>query len=370
MLTGNSPTGPGMSVRWSVAGLLLVSIVAIVLGRLWLADHAGDLTAAVRPGWRSRTLVDSPMTLQLLLPWAGGAVVAFALLWRSPQLWARVSLLATVPTALITAFPPIGAKYLHGTERVVVSGAPAWSALTVAAGFLLAAAAGRVLTRPLALDVAESGVRLRFRLRGNGARLIVAEDRIRLLRPRVIDPAHNRVKELNTLAIPFTRVESVGPVHLSGVPEFHRMPNGTAVALTEGPGLRITGSGQEWVLPVDDAESIADLVRARAHTRTGAVGPAPTPEQWQQAMQRRAAIRRSGSGKGSQAPRYYGLGVALFGALTAASFVANDGWFGKLAGATVFGLGALGCSVGWLSAHDAVRVGEEWPEPPTQDHID
>ncbi|MDO3646207.1 hypothetical protein [Nocardia mangyaensis] len=370
MSKGNLPTGPGISVRWSVAGLLLSSIVAIVVGRVWLVDYASELTAAVRPGWRSRPVIEASTIAQMLLPWAGAAVVGFALLWRSPQLWARISLVATVPAGLITALPPFGAKYLHGAQRVAVSGAPVWSVLTVVAGFALAVAAGRVLTRPLAIDVAQSGVRLRFRLRGNGARLIVAEDRVRLLRPRVVDPAHQRVRELNALAIPLARVESVSSVHLCGTPEFHRLPNGTAVALTEGPGLRITGAGQEWVLPVEDAESVAQLLRARTHSRTGDAGPAPTTEQWQQAMHRRAAIRRSGSGKGSQAPRYYGLGVALFGALTVASFVANDGWFGKLAGATVFVLGALWCSVGWRSARDAVRVGEEWPEPPVQDRID
>lgn len=352
-----------MRVRWSAVGVALVALAALVAGRLWLAEYAGALTAAARPSWRSRNVFDLSVLAPMLLPWAAVAVLAFALAWRSPHWWGRISLVATVPTALVTAFPPFGAQALVGAERVLVSGAPAWSALTVAAGLALAVAAARMLTRPGA-DVATSGVHLRFPLRDGKARLLVAEDRVRLLRPQPVTPGHQRVRELNNLAIPFGRIDTVDPVHLSGLPAAHPLPNGTAVPLSEGPGLRITGGGQEWLLPVERPDTIADLVRARAHAHPGRHAPAPTQEQWQQLMRRREAIRRSGTGKGSRAPRYYGPGTAVFGALTVASFVANDGWFGKLAGATVFGVCTLGCWLAWGSSRETVRLGEEWPEPP------
>ncbi|MBF6236932.1 hypothetical protein IU474_07555 [Nocardia otitidiscaviarum] len=354
--------GPGRLARWSTAVALLAAAAAVLLGRLLIADYAREVADATRP-WRSSMRYGSVELAGLLWPWLVAALVALVAVRHSPQLWARVSLVASVPVGLLTAVPPLGSSGLRGGERVFASAAPVLSAVAVAAIFLLVGGAGRALTRPLAADIVDSAVRLRFRLRDAGrTRFVIAGDLVRLLRPRPVHATQRRAPELNHLAIPFARIESVTVVHLDGARDSHPLPNGTALPLSEGPAVRVVGAGQEWLLPLDEAEAVASLLRARIRACSRTSDPAPTSAQWQAAMRQRESIRASGTGKGSRAPSYYRLGTILFTALTVASFVANESWVGKVAGAFFFGLGALGCGVAWSNAADAVRLAEQWPE--------
>ncbi|RBO96165.1 hypothetical protein [Nocardia puris] len=73
-------------------------------------------------------------------------------------------------------------------------------------------------------------------------------------------------------------------------------------------------------------------------------------------MRHRERIRAAGRGKGSRTPGAYRFGTFLFAALTVAHFVANESWFGKIAGAVMFAAGALGRAVGWSSAAERLRI--------------
>ncbi len=140
--------------------------------------------------------------------------------------------------------------------------------------------------------------------------------------------------------------------------------HGTVLPLSEGSAVRLTGSGQQWVVPIADGDRVAELIRERVPARTSSEVSTPTAEQWRAAMRKRELIRKSGTGKGVRAPSDYRSGFILFTALAVASFDANEGWVDKSAGALVFGIGAVGCLMAWRNAAAVMRLAEEWPQFP------
>jgi hypothetical protein len=71
------------------------------------------------------------------------------------------------------------------------------------------------------------------------------------------------------LAIPYKELTLVQPGMLDSHALLWPLPNGSAVILSPGSSLRLVGSGQQWVLPLDDAWTVATIVTERARTRGG-----------------------------------------------------------------------------------------------------
>jgi hypothetical protein len=256
-------------VRWAVAGLLLViaSVVAPAAERLaWSAGH--DRT---HPGDR-----EDPMSHVRDLPsgglfvWLGLLVALMGLNLRWPLNWPRVALLGTVPLTLFEALAELvdlGVPFGdHGQYLLWILGGGLGSAV-VAWG--AARLAGVVVTRPLSPDVVRSRVELTFRLR-DGSRLRIQGSQ--LLLDLLLEPTVHSGTALR-LAIPYKSLALVQAGVLDSHAHLWPLPNGSAVVLSPGPSLRLVGSGQQWVLPVDDARRVAEIVTERARMHGELVPP-------------------------------------------------------------------------------------------------
>jgi hypothetical protein len=117
-----------------------------------------------------------------------------------------------------------------------------------------------VLSRPVARDVALSELEIPYRV--PGARLRIQRDGLRLDRLRsggnkvhkVIRWGELRQARLDELAAPTSWQASTG----------------TRVEVPAGPVLRISGAGEEWLLPVTESlgEDLAAAITLRAHNST------------------------------------------------------------------------------------------------------
>ncbi|MBP2326175.1 hypothetical protein JOF56_006560 [Kibdelosporangium banguiense] len=251
-------------VRWVIAGVLLVVavVVAPAVERLvwsWGYDqsHPGDrqdLLSHVR---------DLPSGG--LFVWLALLVVLIAVNLRWPLNWPRVALLGTVPIAVFQVLAELVDLALRSTAPGLYlawilggglgSAVVAWGAAKLAV---------LVVTRPLSPDVIQSGTELVYRLR-DGSRLRLQGDKLLLdllLRPGSSVTAMR-------LTIPYKDLALVQPGVLDSHAQLWPLPNGSVVVLSPGSSLRVVGSGQQWVLPLDDASDVAEIVteRARAHGR-------------------------------------------------------------------------------------------------------
>jgi hypothetical protein len=261
-------------VRWATAGVLLVVavVVAPAAERLvwsWGYDqsHPGDredLMSHVR---------DLPSGG--LFVWLGLLVVVMAVNLRWPVNWPKVALLGTVPIAMIQLLADLVTLDLQsstpGLYLAWILGGGLGSAV-VAWG--AAKLAGLVVTRPLSPDVIQSDVELVYRLR-DGSRLRLQGDK--LLLDLLLRPAGSGVTAMR-LTIPYQDLALVQPGVLDSHALLWPLPNGSAVILSPGSSLRFVGSGQQWVLPLDDALTVANIVTERARAHGGLTEPAGTAQ--------------------------------------------------------------------------------------------
>ncbi|GAA2969834.1 hypothetical protein [Actinokineospora diospyrosa] len=113
-------------------------------------------------------------------------------------------------------------------------------------------------------------VEVLFWLRG-GARLRVRLGQLLLdLLPRPTAEANGGA---GRLVIPFSRLELA---HTGEVlePFVWPLPNGSAIHVSPGQALRVAGSGQQWLLPVDDAVGAAEFIARRVTPTADPVPPA------------------------------------------------------------------------------------------------
>lgn len=110
------------------------------------------------------------------------------------------------------------------------------------------------ITRPIAVDVADSPVDIPYRLPGVATRLRVQEERLRLELPRAVF-ATMRLKDLRGVTFELLRE------HLTWQPT-----PAVTMDVPPGPVVRLCWADREWLLPVDDADgealSIAIVIRA------------------------------------------------------------------------------------------------------------
>jgi hypothetical protein len=147
---------------------------------------------------------------------------------------------------------------------------PVWLALPalligIFAGGSLARYAGRVLLVPVLPELADTPYELIFRLRGMqltvvllGADSVTIESR-RVLRSQAVDDLAK--------TYPLSDITGVFEVALSGVERLKfpiAMPHPPLV--TAGPAVIVQASGDDWVLPTNQASTLIDMLNRRRST--------------------------------------------------------------------------------------------------------
>lgn len=271
------PIGPGRFWRWCAAIPLLLLAFAGVPVALYLVN---SWTSFLHYRMFRDTWLPEPAELgQLAAGYSGvtGLTVVLLLLFRRiPVVWPGLSLIMSAPFGFMTLVtsdfypsgqrPGVVVRFIAETPFLVggVAMALAWGMTHLAV---------RVLTRPWAADVADGLLELTTPLRGKG-RLRVRRDRLLLDklsfpggRVPVIGSGKFSTK-VRQLAIPYPQLRTVQIGQITERSSL-RLPNGGVVELTVGPGLRIEGTHQQWVLPLPDAERVAEVVNRRAATASG-----------------------------------------------------------------------------------------------------
>ncbi|MFE9575143.1 hypothetical protein ACFYO1_02055 [Nocardia sp. NPDC006044] len=167
------------------------------------------------------------------VPSAIGVLAVLVYRYR-PGVWWRLVLIACGPVVLISL--------IHVATTVAALG-------ILAVAMALVALAARILTYPLASDVLGSRQTVHVRTRGP-RRLRLLHDRLELSDPD------------GTWSFAYRDCESVA------ADEIHAL-NSPAVTtrgffdLASGPAIRVAGHGNDWLVPVVDAEAARSIVDAR-----------------------------------------------------------------------------------------------------------
>ncbi|MFC9433699.1 hypothetical protein [Nocardia sp. NPDC057030] len=161
-------------------------------------------------------------------------LVAVLLYRYRPRMWWRFVLIACGPVVLVSL--------IHVATTV--------AALTILAiALAVVAFAARVLTYPLALDVSSSRMAVHVRTRG----------------PRRLRLLHNRLELSDsdgTRLLSYVQCESVSGDEIH-VPDPSASMKHGFFDLTSGPAIRIVGHGNDWLVPVVEADEARSVVEAR-----------------------------------------------------------------------------------------------------------
>lgn len=269
---GGLRRGPGRAIRWCAAvPLLLIAFVGAPL--LVLAELEWASYLAVDKLYGAATWVPDAGELLVLGQVLGVLytviLVLLIILRHSPRTWPKLALIATVPISLGTLvtyddFPSENPP--SAFERFVVGTPFLTGAVAIAIGLAASYAAARILTSPLALDVVNGKLDLTIRLRGKG-RLRIRHDRLMLdkLRfpggaPRQGPPKYST--RVTQLGIDLRDVHKVETGQFDSATEYAH-PNGATQPLSPGPGLRVVGTHQQWLLPLDDPEAVSAAINRR-----------------------------------------------------------------------------------------------------------
>ncbi|WP_158851396.1 hypothetical protein [Saccharothrix deserti] len=212
------PAGPGPIVRWAAAGALALVALAI------------PVVVLLR--------VSAPVGYLL---WVGVVAVVWLLNCRTPRVWGRVAWLL-VPVALFA----LAARQEWAPMPLLLL-CP-----------LLGWAAGAVFLRWKGTDLARTAVELPFRTRGG--------DAVRLQAQRlVVKPgaggeggAHPQALWLHDVTVNQTGAFTGGDLVV------WPRPGGFRTRLGNAPALRVVAGRQQWLLPVDEARLLRELIRHRA----------------------------------------------------------------------------------------------------------
>ncbi|OLF19027.1 hypothetical protein [Actinophytocola xanthii] len=265
------PDGPGLGPRRLLATpLALVAAVLPWFGvaglRAWETDWfgytavAGDEAApSFTQRWLEQLVTPSPL---MAVP----ALVALYVLLRReavtswPPACALGAGIVLLPTALLADVPdfgPISGKAVsYALALALVGTSHVFARLAVAA-----------LTRPIAADVADSGLDVTFRLPGQGLlpprpRLLVRQDRL------VLSGIGTGRDDVDEREMPWANVTEARVETRQTAEEWTPVAGQVwTVAVPAGPVLLIRGRGSDWVLPFDDegeARSALALMTARA----------------------------------------------------------------------------------------------------------
>ncbi|GAA3868234.1 hypothetical protein GCM10022243_37380 [Saccharothrix violaceirubra] len=292
------------------------------------------------------------------LPALAVGLVLFALAWWRTSTWPLIALVPMAPLVMS------GVGFGSGQALITLVGAGlAWGTAWLA---------GRAVSRPVTAAVGGSAVEIVIGLRG-GARLRVQSRRLLLDRL----PAPNTAGMPTRLALPLDRVEFVQAGGVAGGPTPWQLPNSAVLLVPPGPVVRIVGGGQQWLLPVDDADAVAAALTRRVAVRAR---PRPAPPEdsgrwhlaktaWKSgpAAPRRGATpvpHRAGSAHGRHLRLVVGALMVVMGGYSTTRLFAGAG-LGHLFGVLLFGVAGLVTMATWYGGEAAHRLAEENPRPRT-----
>ncbi|GGU68639.1 hypothetical protein GCM10010178_70620 [Lentzea flava] len=341
--------------------LLAVSVVGVPTGyhvlsaylhRRELRDGPFDVAGEFRESF-THNAVGWPMAL---------AVVLLVVFWWMTTAWPKIALVPSVPAAAGGAIFGL----IDGWEHA------ATAATAPIVAWVLAWLAGRIVSWPVTGSVRPSAVEIAVSLRGGGRLRVQSR---RLLLDELPPPVHP-MSPIGRVALRFDRIGTVeaGVVH---TPALWRLANTSELVLSPGEVLRIIGGGQEWLLPVDDAAALRQLVVERAALRAV---PDPRPplenDRWFHAKRLWELADQEPPTRNTRKVNHGNRWAALIisalttpMALYSVYRVFTDGW-GYLVGVLFFGL------IAWIATHVWFRQGvvyqltEENPVSPMADDPD
>lgn len=254
------PQGPGLLARWSVAlPLMLVSTVLPLFGQLtltaWTSVTFNLILDAPNPTfWHE--FWDNAENIWGALAIPAAALLAFLVRRSMFAAWPKVCLWTSVwmigPGMLFSSMLDDGEDLLPN--------------LALGAGLiLLNYELGRltlwVLSRPVARDIALSGLEIPYQVPGSRARLRVKRDRLVLDR---LGSSNGKARK----TILWSELRSPRLEELAEPTTWQAGP-GTVVEVPAGPVLRITG-GDTWLIPVTEAmgEDLEAAITLRVRNST------------------------------------------------------------------------------------------------------
>jgi hypothetical protein len=174
-----------------------------------------------------------------------------------PQSWAGIGVLFGAVSGLYVTLCPLAVGVWW----------PVWLALPglllgIVAGGSLARYANRVLLVPVVPELAETPYELMFRLRGlQLTAVLLGADRVTIQSRRVL---RSQAPDDLAKTYPLSSITGVFEVALSGVERLKfpiAMPHPPVV--TEGPAVIVQASGDDWVLPTNQASTLIELLNRR-----------------------------------------------------------------------------------------------------------
>lgn len=133
-------------------------------------------------------------------------------------------------------------------------------------GWLLGRLASRVLLSPPIPELADSPFELAFAWRGSRReRLTIGTEQIAVSQTYTVSSGESSHTRTTTHAYPLTAIDRAEPVVLTDHDEirfaasFAHQPQ-----YTLGPALRLLVRGQEWTIPIDHPDVLAEVARRRA----------------------------------------------------------------------------------------------------------
>ncbi|SDP97320.1 hypothetical protein [Lentzea jiangxiensis] len=343
------------------APFLLTAVVGVPTGYKVLSSYL--YRREVRDGtfdWAGE-FRDSFTQIAVLWPTAL-AVVLFTVFWWMTTAWPKIALVPSVPAL----FGGLIYGLLDGWEH-----AAAGAAAPVVA-FGLAWIAARIVVRPVSGSVRRSAVEVAVGLRGGGRLRIQSR---RLLLDRLPAPLHP-MSPVGRVALRFDRIRGV-EAGVVRTPAQWRLANTSELTITPGPVLRIIGCGQEWLLPVDDADGTARIVSERSRVRAT---PDPRPPldsgRWFHAKLLWGLAGQEPPVRNTQKVNHGNRWAALLisalttpMALYSAYRLFTDGW-SYLVGVLVFGVIAWVATHVWFRQGIVYKLTEENPVSPSVDDPD
>lgn len=256
------PAGPGLPLRWlGAVPLIVLAMAAPIVGSLtisaWTSIAFNDTFAisGEQPPtfWAEFRESASYLSYAAALPFI---VLVIFLARRTFASWPKACLwLAAwivLPGLLLTSTVNPGNELLPNL---------AFGVGLVLLNWGLGRAALWLLTRPVARDLALSGMEIPYNVPGSKARFRVQRDR--LLLDRLQAEEGNVHKEIRWADLQVVRLE-----HVTAPTKWWASGN-TEIKVPAGPALRVLGREDEWLLPVPEplGEDLAAAITLRGNSK-------------------------------------------------------------------------------------------------------
>ncbi|QWF77722.1 hypothetical protein HUW46_01114 [Amycolatopsis sp. CA-230715] len=198
----------------------------------------------------------------------GCAAFVFTSRRYRPVTWSGTAVMLGVGTFFVGALIAIASIGLHESVFGTIGTSFFYFPVLVVVplGWLLGRFAWRVLLSPPIPELAETRFELAFTWRGSRReRLTIGTEHIAVSQTYTVSSGENSHTRTTTHAYPLSTLSRAEPIVLTDDDEirfaasFSHQPQ-----YTLGPALRLRVQGQEWTIPVDHPDVLAELARRRA----------------------------------------------------------------------------------------------------------